>query len=327
MGPLRLALALSLALLLIPWSTARASTFSFGPAVLRSDLSVNVSTGDPEDQNSTQYALSTAAIANFRAQASADALTSPAIADVQYVWDLPYTVTRNVSISACCPGAAEATVPIQGVYLGITFSGAVGVDEFGGDEAAEIFAGISVVSLGARLSAVSLAGGARSNSDGVTPVTGSGVTGFLTTVNFQDGLDAGEVSVLLPSDYRAWQDQLPPAAIDYSLPQTLVQSFTDTLRVSFRVRAVSRPSGSVSTTAGESIACAGLQSGLDDFDLVPNCGSGLTLSGAVGEFGAETLLVSVPEPGTLALCATALGAIGFWRRRARERAAGLGGNS
>jgi hypothetical protein len=300
-------------------ASAHATTFSFGAAVFRPDLSVDASSGDSDDQASSQYSLATASVANFRAQASADTLVSDdAIADVSFVWDVPYTVTRNVTLSGCCTGAFEATFPLQVVYFGINFSGAAAVSQFGGDEVAEIVSGISVLSLGSWIAPVSLAGGSRSNSDGSTPVTGLAAADFLTAVDHA-GPAASEVAFAPPADYRAWQDDLAPYALDYGTEQTVVQSFTDTLRVSFRLRAVSRPSGTISTTAGEAMACAGLQSTLDNFSLLPNCGSGLSIFGAVADFAEETVVVAVPEPGTLVLAALGAAGIGTGRRR---RAAG-----
>lgn len=298
---------------------AQAGTFAFGPITHRADLTVDLSSGDAEDQASSQFAWSTASTANLRAQASADILgLESAVADVSYVWDVPYTITRNVEISACCPGAAVVTVPVQVVYFTLAFSGAAAIDEFGGHEEAQIFDGISVSSLGGLFSDVSFLGGSRSNSDGSTAIFGSDVAYYATTTDFS-GAGAGEISATIPTDYRSWQDLEAPHAVDYGVAQTLTQSFMDTLRVSFRLRAESRPSGSVSTTAGEAMACAGLQSTLDSFDTQPNCGSGLTLQGAVGDFDFETFTVTVPEPGTLALVLSGASLLALLRRERRAR--------
>jgi hypothetical protein len=308
---------LSLLSCLASWSDpAQANTFSFGSTVWRSDLSVDTSSGEAEDQSTTQFSIATAFSANFRAQASADIDSfEEAEADVLYVWDVPYTITRNVSVTACCPGIHEATFPLQEVVFGITFSGAVGVDEFGGDEAAQIFDGITVESVGGLFADVVFNGASRANSDGATLVSGSDAEGYLTTVDFS-GPGAGEVVFAVPTDYRSWQDSLPPYGVanGYNAPNVIVQSFTDTLRVSYRVRAQSLGDFS---TGGEAIACAGLQSELDPFDLAPNCGNGLTISGAVGVFDSE--VVPIPEPGTLLLLGAGLGGLSILQRRRSQR--------
>ena len=94
------------------------------------------------------------------------------------------------------------------------------------------------------------------------------------------------------------------------------QSFTDTLTISFRLRAESRASGSVSTTGGEAIACAGQFSPLGGFvtDNASACGTGLTIAASVAETGTTSALV--PEPGTLMLIGSGLaGLVAFGARR------------
>lgn len=293
---------------------ALATTFSFGTSALNVGLSVDGSTGQPADVGTTQSTFSTATTANFRAEASADSAVLGAEADVVYVWDVPYTITRIVTVS---PGAgvAEATFPTQLVAFDITFSGAVGIDDdFFSDESATIFDGISVISLGSLFTPVTFVGGSR-----VDDVDGQGttllapddqLTGYGTTVNFEDGLGAGEVSFAVPTDYRAWVDLNSPFALDYSQPQAVGQSFTDTLRISMHLNAVSSAGG------GEALACAGLQSGLGNFALVPNCGDGLTIFGQIAEVGSETVLI--PEPGTAVLFSLGVAILAAGRGRPRQ---------
>jgi len=86
--------------------------------------------------------------------------------------------------------------------------------------------------------------------------------------------------------------------------------------VTFRLRAESRPSGSVSTTGGEALACAGQTSPLGSFDLdnAANCGSGFTVTATVTQIGTTSELV--PEPGTVILIGSGLaGLVAFGARR------------
>lgn len=321
---LRTGLAVFAVAALLGAPLAQANTFAFGATSLFSSVT-NESVGGGADQSTTQGHSATATTANFRAQASADTATSDARRDQTYTWRVPYTITRTVELDACCGNGdngngADLLVPIQNVSFSITFSGAVAVDEFGGFEGAQIFDGISVSSLGGLFSSVSFTGAERNNLNGTTTVN-RGPTGrnYGTTVNFS-GPSAGEISVAaqIPTNYRVWEDFVAPYAVDYANDgQTWVQSFTDTLQVSFRVRAVSRTSGSISTSAGEAIACAGLQSPLGAFALTPNCGTGLTVTGGISQTG--TTVVPVPEPTTLVLLGGALAGLVAFGSRARKR--------
>ncbi len=318
-------LALAAAVLL--WAApASANTFSFGSSSLFSTNN-NGTGGNNSDQNTTQTSSAGGTSANFRAQASADigALTS-AIIDRTYTWRVPYTITRTVTTDACCDpaGPAEYVVPLQNVSFSISFSGAVAVDEFGGFEGAFMdFPSTTVRSLGGLFGSVDLGGSVtRSNSNGATPVNRGANRSYNTSLN-QSGAALGEVDFAfqLPTDYRGWVDNTQPYALgNPASPDALnlVQSFTDTLEVSFRVRAASRTSGSISTTAGEALACAGLNSQLGSFDLDnnTNCGSGLTINASIVQNGVQTL---VPEPGTLALlAASAVGVAALFGRLRRR---------
>jgi hypothetical protein len=321
-------LLLSLGLIGGSWE-ASANTFAFGTATFRSDLSVDTSFGDSLEQSWSEFHMSTAASANFRGQASAD-IFSPipigdAAADVQLVWDVPYTLTRNVAVAG-----GMATFPLQTVNFTITFSGAVAVSEFpeelgGGFEGAQIFdhdavnSPFSVTSLGGLFSTMTFLGDSRAESDGATTVSSSDSDSYDTSVNFPPpAMTAGEVNAAVPVDYREWADFEFPFALDYSQPQVVVQSFTDTLRVSYRLRAESTTPGFFDVTAGEAMACAGLLSTLSFFDLndTTNCGSGLTIAGAVGQFDTQSMLI--PEPSTLLLSLLGLGGLAAFQRRRRS---------
>jgi hypothetical protein len=305
---------------LLQTSPALANTFAFGATSLFSSVT-NESVGGGSDQATSQSSSSTSSTANFRAQASADTATSDARRDQTYTWRVPYTITRTVGLVPTPPAPAQLVVPIQTVNFSISFSGAVGVSEFGGYEGAQIFNGISVTSLGGLFSAVTYNGAERNNSDGTTAINGGPTArSYGTSVNFS-GAALGEISLAaqIPTDMRVWQDFSSPFAADYSNgSSSWVQSFTDTLEVSFRVRAVSRTSGSISTTAGEAIACAGLNSNLGAFSFSPNCGSGLTVTGSVAA-SPPTTLVNVPEPTTLVLLGGALTALALAGSRRRPR--------
>ena len=86
--------------------------------------------------------------------------------------------------------------------------------------------------------------------------------------------------------------------------------------MTFRLRAESRPSGSVSTTGGEALACAGQVSPLGGFDLdnAANCGSGFTIAASVSQTGTTSALI--PEPATLVLVGSGIaGLVAFGAHR------------
>jgi hypothetical protein len=138
-------------------------------------------------------------------------------------------------------------------------------------------------------------------------------------VNFPEAA-IGEIDDLsdIPDDFRMWEDRLPPFASDYTTGQ-VEQTLVDTLAVSFRLRAESRPLGSISV-GGAAIACAGENSGLSGFPLpAASCGEGLVVTVRATEIGTEEVSLT-PEPGAVATgsAVAALVALGLWRRRARR---------
>ena len=122
----------------------------------------------------------------------------------------------------------------------------------------------------------------------------------------------------IPTNYRDWTDIVAPfSTLDVNnTVYSGTQSFTDTLTISFRLRAESRASGSVSTTGGEAIACAGQVSPLGGFvtDNGLACGNGAQITASVAQTGTTSALV--PEPGTLLLIGSGLtGLVAFGARR------------
>ena len=274
-----------------------------------------------------------AASANVRAQASADhavtGIDPPASADITVTYDLPYTVTRTVTVTDAPvgPGDVFALVPIQTISLDITFSGSAAKDNSqvaGGLGQATVFTA-SLQSLTSKFTTTNYTGAAQTGGGGLAATNFSRTTpdpSYGTSVNFS-GPAVGEISFIfqVPTDYRLWSDAVPPGAFNYANgPYSVTQSFTDTLRVTFRLRAESRPSGSVSTTGGEAIACAGQTSPLGGFVLdnnaAVNCGSGFTINALSSV--TSTSSVSIPEPASLGLLGIGLlglAAVGLRGRR------------
>jgi hypothetical protein len=282
----------------------------------------------------TNGANDNVASANIRGQSSADhglTTNATAIADMTISYDIPYTVTRTISINDVPPGPVNATVPLQTITLDITFSGSVAKDNSQvagglGQALADISTG-NFSSLTGKFTAVTVGNDISQTGGGGLAATNFNFTtpdpSYSTSVNFS-GAAVGEISFVfqIPTDYRLWSDENLPLALDYlNGPHSVTQSFSDTLRVTFRLRAESRPSGSVSTTGGEALACAGQTSPLGGFDLdnnaAVNCGSGFTINATSTVTGTQTVQINAPEPSTiglLGLAALGLGWVGFRRR-------------
>jgi len=302
---------------------ASANTLNFGSiGTSHSNNQVAGNAGDRSEtstQSVSNGANDSTASANLRAQVSADhgITTNPtAIIDRTFTWDIPYTVTRTIT-----QAPAGGAVPIQTISFTISTTGEVAKDNSqttGGLGQASSFNG-TISSLGGLFGSQTLnIGASQTGGGGVasTPVSTSDTPNFSTSVNFS-GPNVGEISLVgqIPTDYRLWEDFVAPQALDYTQPFSVTQSLTDTLRVSFRLRAESRPSGSVSTTGGEAIACFGQKSTLGSFALDNSrCNqSGVNITGQVTQTG--TTSVPIPEPGTLLLIGGGLLGIGLLGRR------------
>lgn len=125
----------------------------------------------------------------------------------------------------------------------------------------------------------------------------------------------------IPSDFNLWADFEPPYALDYSQPAEFEQSISDVLRVSFRLRAESRASGSISTNGGEAIACSGRESDRSFFTLNDEieCGKDVQVRVTARVLGMASQDVSnAPEVAGPIAGAAVLGALG-WVARRRQR--------
>jgi len=328
----KLALALGVTLLA---GTAHANTLNFGSATDNTTCSLAGSTGD----RSCTHAISVnngandnTASAAVVGQASADqgvaGVDPDAIVDMTVSYVIPYTVTRTWTTTT--GPTPQLIIPTQQITLNLNYGGEVSKDNsqtaggLGQALATNLTNNGAVTVSSARFgtaimgSVVSQTGGgglARSPFNFTVPdISGTAGRTF-------DG-SAGEISLVaqIPTNYQDWTDMfLPNLYPTYNWNSTAysgTQSFTDTLTVTFRLRAESRPSGSVSTTGGEALACAGQTSPLASFDLddAAACDSGLTITGTVTQTGTTSALV--PEPTTMLLVASGLaGLVAFGARR------------
>lgn len=327
----KLALALGVTLLA---GTAHANTINFGSLTDNTTCSL---AGNAADRSCTHSASVTNGANDATAsmaiigQSSADeglATDPDAHADMTISYSIPYTVTRTWTTTT--GPTPQLIIPNQTITLNLNLSGEVSKDNSQatgglGQALLDVTSG-NVTS--ARFGSVSF--GADINQTG-----GGGLarTPFNTTVpdisgsagrNFDDFTGEGddEISFVfqIPTNYQDWEDIFPPnLSPTYNwnaTPYAGTQSFTDTLTVTFRLRAESRASGSVSTTGGEALACAGQTSPLGSFalDNAASCGSGFTVAATVTQTGTTSELV--PEPTTLLLVGSGLaGLVAFGARR------------
>lgn len=319
-------LSLALGALLLG-STAQANTINFGTATNNSTCSLAGNSGDRSCSNAINInngANDASASLAITGQASADhgITTNPtAIADMTVSYTIPYTVTRTVSITG--GPIPTLSIPNQQITFNLNLSGEVSKDNSqatgGLGQALLDITSFNVsttrfgsVTFGNDISQTGGGGLARSPFNFTVPdISGAAGRTF-------DGA-AGEISFgfEIPTNYRDWDDFVAPFATNYQTPQNFVQSFTDTLTISFRLRAESRPSGSISATGGEALACAGQTSSLGSFalDNSANCGSGFTVAASVAQTGLTTEPVSVPEPATLVLIGLGVAGIAVAGRR------------
>ncbi len=326
--------ALGVALLVMATSAAQANTINFGSPTDNTTCSLAGSVGDRSCthaatvSNGANDATASLAIVG---QASADqsvTLVDPdAIVDMTVSYTVPYTVTRDW-YTTVGPNP-QLVIPNQTITLNLNFGGEVSKDNSqatGGLGQASLIGGATVSS--ARFGSVVLGGTINQTGGGGlarTPFNYAvpDITG-LAGRNFDDftgeGDDELSFNFQIPLDYQDFEDNLAPNLMPflYTTPYSGTQSFTDTLTITFRLRAESRPSGSVSATGGEALACAGQTSPLGSFDLNTgaSCDSGLTVAASVVQTGTTSELV--PEPGTLMLIGSGLAglvAFGAGRRR------------
>lgn len=145
----------------------------------------------------------------------------------------------------------------------------------------------------------------------------------------RDFVDPGAVEIdspgQIPAGFALWKDFEPPFALDYSEPAEFQQTLSDVMRVSFRLRAESRASGSISTNGGEAMACIGRESERPFFTLndAVECRDDLQIRVTANVVGIVTQDVSnVPEAAGSVAGVTALGTLLWsarrWRRRSEE---------
>lgn len=324
-------LSLALGLLFLA-TTAEANTINFGTPTNNSTCSTAGNSGDRSCTNGASInngANDTTASASIVGQASADhgITTNPtAIADMTISYVIPYTVTRTWTTTT--GPTPQLIIPTQTITLNLNLSGEVAKDNSQvagglGQALLDISTGnvtsarFGSVTFGSDVSQTGGGGLARSPFNVAVPdITGVAGRQF-------DGT-AGEISFVaqIPTNYRDWTDLFTPNLYPtYNWNSTAysgTQSFTDTLTVTFRLRAESRPSGSISTTGGEAIACAGQTSPLGSFAL-DNAGAcagstGFTIAASVTQTGTTSALI--PEPATLVLIGSGLaGLVAFGARR------------
>jgi len=226
--------------------------------------------------------------ASARHAASGNAASIELIASETF----PLSITRTISFAD-----GVAFVPILDITIDVLYDGVVAASLYGAD----LFGAIAGdAQLDSELFGLTnpLPGVALVNDGTEVPFSSSDFLSDVAAANFS-GPSAGEIDDLaeIPEDFRMWEDRLPPFASDFA-SGSLEQTIVDSLTVSFRLRAESRPLGSVST-GGEAIACAGQLSDLIDFTVpVAGCGEGVVVQVRAVEIGTQQVQLT-PEPGVV----------------------------
>jgi hypothetical protein len=318
-------------LALLVSTTAGANTINFGSMVNNSSCSQAGDSGDRSCSSAGSVnngANDATASFNVTAQSSADhgITTNPtAIADILVSFNIPYTVTRTVSFTGT---TGQLVFPLQSITFNMSYSGEVSKDNSqttGGLGNAVAFTA-SFSSAATQFTTTNYAGASQLGGGGLarTTVNHTSPDPTATLVVGESGASVGEITIAgnVPSNYRQWTDLVPAFAYDYTQNQSWTQSYSDTLTVSFRLRTESRPSGSVSATGGEALACFGQTSPLGSFalDNSANCGSGFSVTATVSQTGTSTLnnIVVVPEPSTVVLIGAALAGLAAFGARKRS---------
>jgi hypothetical protein len=323
--------------LLLASAPAGAYTVSFGTPTNLSTCSL---AGNGADRSCTNTAsvsngsLDAVASLNVRGQASADhglTTNATAIADITVTYDIPYTITRTVQVTASGVSGATMSIPVLGLTFNATFSGSTAHDNSqtaGGLANAVAYTATLSDSGGNNLvfGSQNYAGSSNGGGGGPTSANFTRTTpdpSATLTGPYQGAVGEIDNFAQVPTNFRVWADDDPSYANAGNFPvgSFITQTYSDVIRVSFRLRAESRPSGSVSTTGGEAIACAGQSSPLGGFALDPgvgglDCGSGFSITASLSQVGTYEFMV--PEPQTAALLGASVLGLVWMVRRSRQ---------
>jgi hypothetical protein len=297
---MRCTASLLILLLLLIAVSAQAVSISFGQPVDRSTCS-EIRHSDCS-YNFSRLAAQTFL---FRGQAAANSIPGHAVADLRVIYDIPYSLSRDVTVVPLADGAAarveRVSIRFDVDYI-VLLKAIPDLAQIGGVQSAQAFSA-SVRSLGGyfgdSIPGASVSGSQLDLVDGRLQMT------FTPGLN-ESGPRASEAetdSLGLPADFRAWEDSESPSQADYSQPFTFTQTFDDVLRVSFRMLADSQRSGFLSVNGGGATACAGLGNDLliervDDTDC-DTPGLGLGVEATVRSNGSFETIVKAPSATVL----------------------------
>lgn len=262
---------------------------------------------------------------NFNAQVSVDSggPTDQEVAEIDFVAGAMFDVVRTITLipdpDGPGPGRARLEGPIVEVVVELLQAEAFLAEAAPiGFQVARIYEG----GWGSDLAGESLLfDTVVSRDDTVMRITTP--PGQRTYLRDFPDPDAAEIDSpgQIPTGFALWQDFEPPFALDYRQPAEFEQTFSDVLRVSFRLRAESRPSGSISTNGGEAMACVGRESDRSFFTLNDDveCHKDVQIRVNANVVGVVTQDVSnVPEVAGSAAGVTALGTL-LWSACRRRR--------